>query len=126
MNAFTLLGEKSVICTISQTAGSSAKVGVENTMYFGLHNTTPISVLLCQELQVLSHAFFHLTDRAQREGGSGVYGRLIITGGLYHESRLGFHLQKSLKSNSELFHSAVGTYHQCHANLKQSIILWIA
>ena len=69
-------------------------------MYFGVMITPlVISVLLfVKGLQGLFHVLSHLTDPAQREGGSLIYGWLIIIGGLYKQSRLGFHLQKGLKS----------------------------
>lgn len=121
MNAFTLLGEKS-LSFVPQVKLQDPLQRQEWRIPYILDSITPLQYLF-YSLSRAAGAFTCIfsPDRAQREGGSGVYGQLIITGELYHESRLGFHLQKSLKSNFELFHSAVGPYHQCHANLKQSI-----
>lgn len=73
---------------------------VEKTMHFGLMITLPVTsvLLFVKGLQALFHVLSHLTDPAQREGGSLIYGWSIIIGGLYKQSRLAFHLQRGLKS----------------------------
>lgn len=58
---------------------------VEKTMHFGLMITLPVTsvLLFVKGLQGLFHVLSHLTDPAQREGGSLIYGWSIIIGGLY-------------------------------------------
>lgn len=77
-----------------------AEAGIKNTMYFELMITAlKTSALLCIKNKVLSHALSHLHDTAKREGQSGIYEWVIITERLHSDSRLGFHIQKGLKSN---------------------------
>lgn len=98
------MGEKSLsFLSKSQIVAHFAEAGIENTMYFKLMITAlETSVLLCIKNKVLSHALSHLHDPAQREGQSGINEWVIIIERLHSDSRLGFHLQKGLKSNFAL------------------------
>lgn len=123
------VGERVLCHLYHQSNGiSSAEVGVEDTMHLGLI-VTPHQYLFYS----LSRAAGASTCVFSPNWLSSK-GRRVRRLWMVNDHRRPLPWVKAgvsspemlfLRSNFELFPSAVGPYYQCHANLKQPIILWV-